>query len=60
LLALKHDERIEFLTSGIPVEVQLFWTPLSRFGIGIVGFGNLNPEESLAGLLVTIQIGDLR
>jgi len=53
-------EKLTFLTVGIPVESQLFWTPLSFFGIGIYGFANLNTEKSFIGGLFCIQIGKLR
>ena len=49
-----------FLTVGIPIEGQLFWTPLSFLGIGIYGFADLNPEKSFVGALLCIQLGKLR
>ena len=49
-----------FLTLGIPAEIQAFWTPFSKVGIGFTLYGNLNLEKSFAGLLISIQIGDLR
>jgi hypothetical protein len=59
-IVIDRYEKIDFLTLGIPAEIQAFWTPFSKLGIGITLFGNLNPEKSFAGLLVSIQIGDLR
>ncbi len=56
----QRDEEVTFLTIGIPIEVQLFWTPASFLGIGIYGFANLNPKESFAGALLCIQLGKLR
>ena len=53
-------EKITFLTIGIPIVFQLFWTPASFFGIGIYGLVNLNPEESFYGALLCIQLGKLR
>jgi len=53
-------EKNEFLTIGIPAEIQAYWTPFSKLGIGLTLYGNLNPEKPFAGLLVSIQIGDLR
>jgi len=50
----------DFFTLGIPAELQAFWTPFSKLGIGVTLYGNLNPEKPFAGLLVSIQIGDLR
>ena len=49
-----------FTTIGIPVETQLYWTPISFLGIGLYGFANLNTEESFIGALASIQIGKLR
>ena len=55
-----YYEKSTFLTIGIPIEVQLFWTPIPFLGIGIYGFANLNLEESFAGWLLCIQLGELR
>jgi hypothetical protein len=59
-IVIDRYEKIDFLTLGIPAEIQAFWTPFSKLGIGITLYGNFNPEKSFAGLLVSIQIGDLR
>ncbi|MGB9591901.1 MAG: hypothetical protein ACPL1K_05230 [Candidatus Kryptoniota bacterium] len=53
-------EELPFFTVGIPVEGQLFWTPLPFLGIGFYGFANLNAEKSFIGALLCIQIGKLR
>ena len=53
-------ESLTFSTIGIPIEGQLFWTPFSFFGIGIYGFGNLNPEQSFAGALLCLEFGEVR
>jgi hypothetical protein len=53
-------EKLTFLTVGVPIEVQLFWTPLSSLGIGIYGFANLNRQKSFAGALLCVQIGKLQ
>jgi hypothetical protein len=45
---------------GIPLEVQLFWRPLSFLGIGIYGFANINQEESFTGATLNLQLGKLR
>jgi hypothetical protein len=50
----------EFSLPGFPVEVQLFWTPLSELGVGIYAFADFNAQEHLGGALVCIQIGYLR
>ncbi len=59
-IKIDQYEKIDFLTLGIPTEIQAFWTPFSKLGIGVTLYGNLNPEKPFAGLLVSIQIGDLR
>ena len=58
-IPVEYPER-RFITVGIPVAGQLFWTPLSNLGIGIYGFANLNPEESFAGALLGVQLGNLK
>lgn len=55
----ERHERHYFLNYGIPVEGQLFWTPIKNFGIGIYAFGNYNPEKSFVGGLISIQIGKI-
>ncbi len=46
-------------TVGIPLEIQLIWTPIEFLGIGIDGFGNLNPEKSYAGVMLMLRVGRL-
>jgi hypothetical protein len=46
-------------TLGVPIEVQLSLRPVPILGIGLYGFGNVNREESFAGVTVAIQIGRL-
>ena len=45
---------------GIPIEVQLFSTPLSFAGIGIYGYANLNLKQPVVGVLICLEIGKLR
>jgi hypothetical protein len=52
-------ETLEFSTIGIPIECQLSWTPLSSLGIGLCAFGNVNNEQSFAGAILYLQIGEL-
>ena len=47
-------------TFGIPVEFQLFYTPLSFVGIGLLGFADFNKEETFGGALLCLQFGKLR
>ncbi|OGU29615.1 MAG: hypothetical protein A2X67_11725 [Ignavibacteria bacterium GWA2_55_11] len=51
------DER--FYTVGIPVEIQLSWTPTSFFGLGIIAFADLNLQQSFAGGLLSITFGSI-
>jgi len=60
VIKIDRYEKDKFVTLGFPAEIQAFWTPLSKLGIGITLYGNLNPEKSFAGFLVSIQIGNLR
>jgi len=55
-----YYEKNNFITVGIPIEGQLFWTPLNFFGVGFYGFANLNKEKSFLGALLCIQVGKLR
>lgn len=43
------------LHMGIPVDIQLFWTPSSVVGIGIYGFADVNSYKHFRGLLLCIQ-----
>jgi hypothetical protein len=45
---------------GVPIELQLFLRPLPVIGLGLYGFGNVNREESFAGVSAAIQIGRVR
>ena len=45
-----------FTTIGLPVAVQLFWTPTEKLGIGLYGFANFNSHEHLGGLLFCLQL----
>jgi hypothetical protein len=47
-------------TYGIPMEAQLFFTPLSFLAVGITMFTNLNSQKVFAGALLCLQIGKLR
>lgn len=47
-------------TIGLPLEVQLFWTPTSILGLGLYFFGNLNAENSFVSALLAVQFGRLR
>jgi len=53
-------EKDNFFTVGIPVQIQLFFTPLRLLGIGLTGYGNINPAMSACGVLLCLQFGDLR
>lgn len=53
-------EKLTFMSIGIPIEGQLFWTPFSFLGVGIYAFANLNTEGSFAGALICLQLGILR
>jgi hypothetical protein len=47
-------------TFGFPIEAQIFITPLSFFGIGLYGFGNLNSRMPYFNILLCLQFGKLR
>lgn len=47
-------------TYGIPVQIQLFWTPLEYFGIGFVLFENFNHVNNFYGAGIDLQLGLLK
>lgn len=53
-------EELNFITVGVPIEGQLFWTPFPYLGFGIYTFADLNKERSFAGALLCLQLGVLR
>ena len=57
----QHDkyEEIHFTTVGVPIEAQLFFTPLFFLGFGIYGAVNINPEKIFAEWLLCLQSGKL-
>lgn len=44
---------------GLPVDIQAFWTPSRYFGLGLIGFADVNARYSNVGALVAIQLGRL-
>jgi hypothetical protein len=59
LFSSKYEE-LNFVTAGVPIEGQLFWTPFSFWGFGICAFADLNKERSFWGALICLQFGVLR
>ncbi|MCD4848089.1 MAG: hypothetical protein K8R76_07860 [Candidatus Aegiribacteria sp.] len=54
---LSGQSEIEsFTTIGLPVAVQLFWTPTEKLGIGLYGYANFNSQEHMGGLLICLQL----
>jgi len=45
---------------GLPLELQVFFRPLSFLGIGLYGFADINAARSFAGVTFCLQIGKLR
>jgi hypothetical protein len=45
---------------GIPIEGQLFATPLPFIGVGLYGLGNLNLRVPFFGIMLCLQLGKLR
>jgi len=59
VLGITYEPKAHYKV-GLPAEFQLFLTPSQRLGIGLIGFANLNDGFSVAGLMVAIQLGNLR
>jgi len=47
-------------TVGLPIEAQLFWRPITAFGLGLYFFADVNPENFFAGTTLSLQFGKLR
>ena len=45
---------------GVPIEVQFTPVKGGAVGLGIVGYANINPEESFGGVTVGIELGMLK
>ena len=52
-----YYEKKKFITVGLPIEGQLFWTPSSQVGFGLIGFVNFNSRESFGGGLICLHLG---
>jgi hypothetical protein len=59
LVGMSHND-ISSYRLGIPIEGQLFFTPVSILGLGISSFANINSKKSFLGALLCLQIGRLR
>jgi hypothetical protein len=56
-----HDDGEALPTTfGVPIAVELFFRPAPVIGLGVYGFGNVNQEESFAGVTAAVQLGRLR
>lgn len=55
-----NQEKHTVSTIGLPLEAQVFLTPASFFGIGLIGTANVNSQVPFAGVMLGFQIGDLR
>lgn len=51
---------VRHTTIGLPLDIQLFLTPLAFVGIGITATSNINPRETFAGIFLCLQFGSLR
>ncbi|MDD5259421.1 MAG: hypothetical protein PHD29_05595 [bacterium] len=53
----KVYDRTTFSTIGVPLELQLTYTGLRYFGVGVYAFGNVNSKVPYYGAGVNIQFG---
>lgn len=53
----KVYDRTTFSTIGMPLELQLTYTGLRYFGVGVYAFGNVNSKVPYYGAGVNIQFG---
>ena len=47
-------------TLGLPIDAEIFISPLPMLGIGLKLIGNLNSKSSYRGILICIQLGKLK
>ncbi len=59
-MGTSYYEEDKFLTVGIPLEADVYWTPLSFMGIGFSCFADLNFKKSFVCLLFCLRIGSLK
>jgi hypothetical protein len=52
----KNDNKA---VAGVPLEMQAFWTPTPNFGLGLVGYLNINEEHSYYGMVLSLQLANL-
>lgn len=50
------NDKENFSTLGVPLELQAFWKPFDHFGLGVIGFGNINSKRSFAGAVLALRI----
>jgi hypothetical protein len=55
---VRHNRRVSAL--GIPIEGQLFVTPLPFMGIGLYGITDLNTKVTFYSIMLCLQFGKLR
>ncbi|MBD3319607.1 MAG: hypothetical protein GF350_00765 [Chitinivibrionales bacterium] len=58
--AQSHYDAESINTVGIPIQMQVNFTPFFFAGIGITGFANLNVARPFTGAAVTFRMGKLR
>ncbi len=52
----KNDNKT---VAGVPMELQAFWTPVPNFGLGLIGYVNVNEEHSFYGMVLALQLANL-
>lgn len=60
LIRKKYREVRKIQTVGLPVAVQLFWTPFRFIGLGLYGFANINSETTYVSCNLHLQVGRLK
>lgn len=55
-----HTIKHSAVSIGLPFQSQIFWTPCRYFGLGIIGFANVNHIKNYYGGGLEIQTGVLR
>lgn len=49
-------EEVSYTTFALPVEAQVYWTPLRSWGFGVCAFVDFNEEKRFSGVLLSVLL----
>ncbi|MFB6230042.1 MAG: hypothetical protein ABEL04_02705 [Salinibacter sp.] len=50
------DPGTRSITLGVPLDAQVFFTPLRYVGVGVHGYANVNPGDNMLGWSLELQV----